>query len=106
MDALRSEGVTTLSGREVTAIDAEVGRRIKQEREKAGLSQTALGVRVGISFQQVQKYETGRNRLTMGRVVHFAAALGIPLLIFWDGLDELGPPKSGLKPKRKRRKRK
>ena len=78
-----------MSDREVTPIDAEVGRRIRLERQKAEWSQSALAERLGISFQQVQKYELGKNRITIGRLIQIAMAFGTPLSTFTDGLEEL-----------------
>jgi transcriptional regulator with XRE-family HTH domain len=91
--------------KEPTAIDAEVGRRIKPERRKIEFSQSKLGEQVGLTFQQIQKYELGRSRITIGRMVQIAAALGIPLATFTDGLEEFGraKPQVKLPPKGKRK---
>jgi transcriptional regulator with XRE-family HTH domain len=57
-------------------VDAWVGTRIAARRQALGLSQTALAERVGVSFQQIQKYETGINRISASRLHQIALALG------------------------------
>lgn len=59
------------------ATDAAVGRRIGERRSALGLSQGALAQRLGVSAQQVQKYEAGANRISASRLSDIAAALGI-----------------------------
>ena len=59
------------------ALDALVGRRIGERRRAIGLSQTALAERLGISPQQVQKYEAGQNRISASRLNDIARALGV-----------------------------
>lgn|SRR5215831_10342132 len=61
------------------AIDAAIGHRIRIERSARGITQTELATSVGISFQQLQKYEKGTNRITAGRLVAVAASIGIPV---------------------------
>jgi transcriptional regulator with XRE-family HTH domain len=58
-------------------IDVEVGRRIRLQRIARGLSQTELGKELGVTFQQVQKYEKGVNRVGAGRLSRIAATLGV-----------------------------
>ena len=69
-----------------TDIDREVGKRLRALREEAGLSQTALGARSGVTFQQVQKYENGVNRLPINRLIEFCEALSVPASQVLDGL--------------------
>ncbi|MFW2341906.1 helix-turn-helix domain-containing protein [Brevundimonas sp.] len=64
------------TSREGTPVDAWVGARIAGRRQGLGLSQTALAERVGVSFQQIQKYETGINRISASRLYQIALALG------------------------------
>src|SRR5262249_32158193 len=66
--------------------DVHVGAQLRMLRLQHGLSQTGLAERVGLSFQQIQKYETGSNRVSVSRLVDLANALDIPLLVFFDGL--------------------
>jgi len=76
-----------------TPVDLHIGHRIRAARLEAGLSQTALGQAVGITFQQIQKYERGTNRCAPGRLDQIAKALDRPVLWFFpaavDG--ETGP---------------
>ena len=61
----------------------EVGRRIRQFRQDAGLSQEALAELVGVSFQQVQKYESGHTTLNILKLQHIAAALKVQVADFF-----------------------
>src|SRR3954469_23449515 len=65
--------------------DAEVGRRVRSRRLKCRLSQTELAERIGVTFQQVQKYEKGVNRIGAGRLQRISEALDIPITFFFDG---------------------
>ncbi|MDP3379326.1 MAG: helix-turn-helix domain-containing protein [Brevundimonas sp.] len=64
------------TSREGTPVDSWVGGRIASRRQALGLSQTTLAERVGVSFQQIQKYETGINRISASRLHQIALALG------------------------------
>jgi transcriptional regulator with XRE-family HTH domain len=68
-------------------VDIEVGHRIKIQRLTAGLSQTDLAEKIGVTFQQVQKYEKGANRLGMGRLTRVARALNVSVNSFFEGRD-------------------
>jgi transcriptional regulator with XRE-family HTH domain len=68
-------------------VDAWVGTRIAARRQALGLSQTALAERVGVSFQQIQKYETGINRISASRLHQIALALGDEPGSFFPGRD-------------------
>ena len=61
-----------------------IGNRIAAYRSARGLSQTALGQALGVTFQQVQKYEKGRNRVGAARLQAIADFLGVPISIFFD----------------------
>jgi transcriptional regulator with XRE-family HTH domain len=65
-----------------TDVDAWLGRRLRERRDQLGLSQVKLAHRLGVSFQQVQKYENGRNRVAVSRLVAVAAALDAPVAWF------------------------
>jgi transcriptional regulator with XRE-family HTH domain len=65
------------------ARDMEVGRRIRAQRLVRGLSQTDLGRSLGITFQQVQKYEKGANRVGAGRLTRIAEVLSVPVAFFF-----------------------
>ena len=68
-----------MSAKSPDNVDVEVGARIRELRTKAGLSQTALAQELGITFQQVQKYETGSNRVSSGRLTRIAEFLEVPI---------------------------
>lgn len=70
-------------------IDAHIGARLRRRRWLLGLTQTKLGDRVGIKFQQIQKYETGQNRVSASRLWELARALEAPVSYFYDGLGQL-----------------
>jgi transcriptional regulator with XRE-family HTH domain len=63
--------------------DVEVGRRVRAFRLNKGLSQEKLGDELGITFQQVQKYEKGVNRIGAGRLQRIAEILGVPVSEFF-----------------------
>lgn len=74
------------SPRKPQSIDHHVGNQLKARRTMAGITQTDLGKAVGITFQQVQKYERGANRIAAGHLYLFAEALGCTPNDFFDGL--------------------
>ncbi len=69
-------------------IDVHVGSRVRRSRTLLGMNQTQLGERLGISYQQVQKYETGFNRISASRLYQMSRILDVPVSFFFDGLDE------------------
>ena len=71
-------------------IDQHVGTQLRLRRAQAGMTQSELGAKVGLSFQAVQKYETGENRISASRLFQLARILGVPLAYFFDGLDDAG----------------
>lgn len=72
-------------------IDVHVGRRLRQARLLAGLSQEELGEGIGVSFQAVQKYEHGENRLSASRLFRAAKLLARSVSFFFDEIEEEGP---------------
>jgi transcriptional regulator with XRE-family HTH domain len=66
-------------------IDVTVGRNVRLWRMSKGLSQAQLAKRLGVTFQQVQKYEVGSNRIGTGRLVKIAAILGVPISALFEG---------------------
>ena len=66
-------------------VDVVVGRNIKICRLQRGLSQTELGRQIGVTFQQVQKYEQGTNRVGASRLSAIARVLGVPLVTLFEG---------------------
>jgi transcriptional regulator with XRE-family HTH domain len=69
-------------------IDIEVGKRIRVYRRQAGLSQTGLAQALALTFQQVQKYEKGINRVAPSRLEVIARVCGVPVSVFMPSLDE------------------
>jgi transcriptional regulator with XRE-family HTH domain len=67
--------------------DKIVGRRIGAVRGWRGMTQKKLGEEIGVSFQQIQKYESGQDRISAGRLVRAARALGVPVSSFYNGLE-------------------
>ena len=65
--------------------DRHVGRRIRMRRIQVGLSQERLADSLGVTFQQVQKYEKGANRITMSRMRIVSQVLGVPMAYFTEG---------------------
>ncbi|MDP3962202.1 MAG: helix-turn-helix transcriptional regulator [Pseudorhodobacter sp.] len=68
-------------------VDAHVGKRIRHRRWMVGMTQQQLADRVGIKFQQIQKYETGMNRVSASRLWDIASALGVAISFFFEGID-------------------
>lgn len=68
-----------------SAIDKYVGQRLKLRRTLLSLSQEQLASRANITFQQIQKYERGFNRISAGRLFEFASILSVPISYFYDG---------------------
>jgi transcriptional regulator with XRE-family HTH domain len=75
-------------------IDVAVGRNVRIWRMAKGMSQAQLANRLGVTFQQVQKFETGANRIGTGRLVRVAAILGVPISVLFDGTDGAEPTRS------------
>ena len=69
-------------------VDVQVGDRVRQRRRLLGMSQAALAEALGISFQQIQKYEHGTNRISASRLYEISRVLDIPVTYFFD---ETGP---------------
>jgi transcriptional regulator with XRE-family HTH domain len=69
------------------AVDALVGRNIRLLRLQQNISQTELGNRLGVTFQQVQKYENGTNRVGSGRLFKIANVFGVPISALFDGAE-------------------
>lgn len=69
-------------------IDVHVGSRVRIRRVMLGLSQEALANRLGITFQQVQKYERGANRMGSSRLFDIAVALDVPVSFFFDDMPD------------------
>ncbi len=71
-------------------VDVHVGKRIRHRRWLVGMTQQQLAEKVGIKFQQIQKYETGANRVSASRLWDIAGALEVPVSFFFEGLEAEG----------------
>ncbi len=69
-------------------VDIHVGQRVRRRRWMLGMTQQQLGEAVGIKFQQIQKYETGMNRVSASRLYDIATALDVPVSFFFEGVTE------------------
>jgi len=67
-------------------VDVHVGKRVRHRRWMVGMTQQQLADKVGIKFQQIQKYETGMNRISASRLWDIADALGVAISFFFEGL--------------------
>jgi transcriptional regulator with XRE-family HTH domain len=76
-------------------IDIHVGARLRMRRMLVGLSQEKLGVALGITFQQIQKYEKGANRVSASRLQELARILRVPPSFFFDGAPSGHAPAAG-----------
>jgi transcriptional regulator with XRE-family HTH domain len=76
-----------MAPRKATAIDAQIGSRVRDRRILSGITQTGMGLAVGVSAQQVQKYENGKSRISAGRLMVFARILGTNVSEFYAGLE-------------------
>jgi transcriptional regulator with XRE-family HTH domain len=77
-----------------TDLDAHIGNQIRLRRLVLGLSQQTLAGRLGITFQQIQKYESGANRISASRLFLLGQQLGVPLQYFFEGAN-VDEPVSG-----------
>ncbi|MRX51566.1 helix-turn-helix domain-containing protein [Paracoccus sp. S-4012] len=68
-------------------VDTHVGKRIRHRRWMMGVTQQQLAETIGIKFQQVQKYETGANRVSASRLWDISRALEVPVSFFFDGIE-------------------
>ena len=68
------------------SFDEELGAKVMALRLGAGMSQTELGARLGVSYQHMRRYETGSYRLTVYTLTKIAAALGTPIAVFFDDM--------------------
>ncbi|NIZ10469.1 helix-turn-helix domain-containing protein [Pseudooceanicola sp. HF7] len=76
-------------------VDVHVGKRVRHRRWLVGMTQQQLAERVGIKFQQIQKYETGANRISASRLWDIADALDVQVSFFFEGLEAEGAASGG-----------
>ncbi len=72
------------------AVDTALGERIRRRRRDLQLSQSALGARLGITFQQVQKYENGSNRVSAAMLIKLSEAMGVSIVDLLQDVDSSG----------------
>src|SRR5579862_8012281 len=73
-------------------VDIQVGSRVRLRRNMLGLSQERLGEAIGLTFQQVQKYERGANRIGASRLYELSRVLDVPVQFFYDDIDPVRAP--------------
>lgn len=73
------------------SVDVHVGQRVRQRRCIVGMTQQQLGDKIGIRFQQIQKYEAGANRISASRIWDIATAMEVPVSFFFEGIDGQAP---------------
>lgn len=81
----RNSRRSSVDGDEPNPVDVFVGQKLKARRNLIGMTQEKLAEATGITFQQVQKYEKGRNRLSASRIFQFSRVLNIPVAYFFEG---------------------
>lgn len=79
-------------------VDVHVGKRVRHRRWMVGMTQQQLGDIVGIKFQQIQKYETGMNRISASRLWDIAQALGVSISFFFEGFHDDEKPTAAADP--------
>ena len=70
-------------------VDSHVGQRVRQRRWLLGMTQQQLAEKVGIKFQQIQKYETGTNRVSSSRLWDISEVMDVPVSFSFEGLDRI-----------------
>ena len=86
-----------MTKRDPNFVDRHVGNRVRMRRLLVGMSQEKLGELLGITFQQVQKYEKGSNRVSASRLYQISRVLSVPVQYFYDELKSDDGP-SGIRP--------
>ena len=91
--------VCVVPKKQANPVDTQVGNRVRIRRMLIGMSQEKLGDLLGLTFQQVQKYEKGVNRIGAGRLYEISRILGVPIDFFYEGVSpEGGVAESGAAP--------
>jgi len=81
--------------RATNAVDRHIGRKLRERRLEMGMSQEKLADLLGVTFQQIQKYEKGLNRIAASRLYDMTKALDVSVTYFFDGLSEKAAKKRG-----------
>lgn len=85
-----------MDAKDPSQIDRNVSHRLRMRRKELNLSQEAVAARLGVTFQQVQKYERGVNRISAGRLFQLAQVLETTIPYFYQGSDVIAAATSGL----------
>ena len=85
---LNGDSKTAHSGKTPDPVDQKVGLKVRTRRIQLGMSQDRLGAHLGVTLQQVQKYEKGTNRIGSSRMAHIATALEAPISFFYEGVQQ------------------
>ena len=91
MNEIREKRKATVQTDAPDPVDIHVGKRIWQRRREKGLSRRALGEIIGVGLKQINKYETGMNRISAGRLYETGLALGVPVAWFFEGVADDAP---------------
>jgi transcriptional regulator with XRE-family HTH domain len=75
-------------GKSLRNIDKHVASRLRERRVVLGISQPRLAAALGLTFQQIHKYEQGKSRISAGRLYDFGKVLGVPITFFFEGTDD------------------
>src|ERR1700743_2934162 len=90
LSSARHQGGAAVPKKQANPIDAQVGNRVRIRRMLIGMSQERLGDLLDLTFQQIQKYEKGVNRIGAGRLFEISRILGVPIDFFYDGVGARG----------------
>jgi transcriptional regulator with XRE-family HTH domain len=82
--------------KQANPIDIQVGNRVRIRRMLIGMSQERLGDLLGLTFQQIQKYEKGVNRIGAGRLFEMARILNVPIDFFYEGMEAQASGQAGM----------
>jgi transcriptional regulator with XRE-family HTH domain len=83
-----------MSIKKASAIDRHVSKRLREARKAAGLNQEYIANKLGVSFQQIEKYEKANNRISAGRLFEISELVGVPIGYFFEGLTVTVPAKA------------
>ncbi|MBY0355239.1 MAG: helix-turn-helix domain-containing protein [Rickettsiales bacterium] len=80
-----------MTGREVIEVDSIIGRNIERRRRQLSMTQQAVGKKLGVTHQQIYRYETGQSRIPSDKIYLLAQALRMPVSDLFAGLEHTGP---------------
>ena len=74
-------------------VDAHIGQRLKRRRKELGISRATVAQTVGVTYQQIHKYEAAQDRISASRLWELSMILDVPVAFFYDGIDVTRPVK-------------